>query len=570
MRMAGWCVTAALAAVSLAAQQVEVIGPGGRMDSPGARGGAEIPPGDYATLEGTVVDAVTGAPLGKASVQVMGMSAGRNEPAGAATDSGGRFVIDRVAPGRYRLQAVRNRYSTQRYGEDSPAGSGATLVVEKGQHLKNLDFKLTPAGAITGRVVDEDGEPAPYVQVMLMRYRYLDGRRMLSSAGARPGETNDLGEYRIFGVTPGKYYVAASFRSRRPFAGSGSGSDEEESAYPALYYPGVQDPSQTVPIEVRAGEERSGIDFQLRQARAVSIEGTVSRADGGPLPAGVVVNLMPRGSGFGFPGGRHGQMADPRTGRFKMTGVLPGSYVLFAMTGRRDERLYARLPLEVGGSDIKGAELALSPSLFVRGKMRFEEDAPSGTSLAGASVMLRASEVFPGSRAGRVEEDGSFEIEAAPGEYVFRVSGLPAGAYLKSARIGDRDALEQGLLLPGGAPSAIEAVVSLKAGRVSGVVRDGQDQPASGAEVVLIPEESQRLREDLFKVTTTDQYGGFAIEGVTPGKYHVVALDEVEGGAYRDPAIVEALVEEAEKVEVEESGQAVLELELRALPEPGG
>ena len=122
-------------------------------------------PEDYAKVEGTVLDANTGAPLKKARLMMYGTRPGHRTRLSAVTDASGRFLFPKVEPGKYRLSVRRNRYASQSYGQKKPGTAGALLTVAARQHIKDVVFKLVPGAVVTGRVVDEDGEPVPYVSV---------------------------------------------------------------------------------------------------------------------------------------------------------------------------------------------------------------------------------------------------------------------------------------------------------------------------------------------------------------------------------------------------------------------
>ncbi len=519
-------------------------------------------PEEYGKVGGVVYDARTGAPLSKARVTMFQVDREGRQRLAATTDTGGKFIIENVEPGRYRLMASRNRYANAQYGERSPGTAGTTVTVVAKQHLKDLAIALLPAAVVTGRVVDEDGEPVPYAQVNVLKYRYIRGKRELVPAGGGVNMTNDLGEYRLFGIAPGKYYVSVSYRDRG-FAGGGAGpDDEEDSTYPSLYYPGVLDPGQTQPIVLRAGEERSGMDFRLTRARAVRIRGTVS-AEGGPLPGEVFVSLAPRNGGFRGFGGRRFDSVDTRTGEFELKGLLPGSYVVTAMTRGREARLFARYPVEVGNSDVDGVNLVLGPGLQINGKLRFESDPPTGTTLEDVRVMLRPKETMFGGGGERAGEDGSFSIDGlAPSKYTVSVSGLPPDGYLKEAAYGDQDVLASGLDLEQGGGASLALVVSLKGGRVDGTVKDKDGKPSPGATVALVPEESRRDREDLYRSATTDQYGQFTLRGIAPGEYKLFAFEDIEPGAYQDAAFLESYEDNGEKIELDAGGAQAVELKV--------
>jgi protocatechuate 3,4-dioxygenase beta subunit len=129
-----------------------------------------------------------------------------------ATDVGGSFAMKDIDPGKYRLSVNRIGFVAGEYGARGPLQSGTTLSLARGQHLQGADFRLTPHAVITGRVVDEDGEPVANAQVQAMRYRYTQGRKQLQPFGG--SSTNDLGEYRMFGLAPGRYYLSADVPRR--------------------------------------------------------------------------------------------------------------------------------------------------------------------------------------------------------------------------------------------------------------------------------------------------------------------------------------------------------------------
>src|SRR5207244_4314803 len=104
----------------------------------------------------------------------------------------------------------------------------------------------------------------------------------------------------------------------------------------------------------------------------------------------------------------------------------------------------------------------------------------------------------------------------------FVVSGLPDGFYVKAIRSGDDDVLTAGLDLTRGPAGRIDITLCPGAGQVDGVVRNDKQQPAPGATVVLIPQETERRDQmSYYKTATTDQYGKFSVKNLDPGEYKV-------------------------------------------------
>ena len=195
-----------------------------------------------ARIGGRVVAADTGKPLRGAVVTVVDTRAANpTERQGRwlATDANGRWEFQDLAPGRYTLSVSKSGYLKIEYGQQRPFERGKTLEVSAGQILDKLDLTLPRASAITGRVFDEFGDAAAAVMVRALRHRYVDGRRQLTPlsegievlANGGGDITDDLGQFRIYGLAPGDYYVSALY--------SPPGESAGRTGYPPTYYPGT-------------------------------------------------------------------------------------------------------------------------------------------------------------------------------------------------------------------------------------------------------------------------------------------------------------------------------------------
>src|SRR5438270_4673039 len=161
-----------------------------------------------AKIAGTVVTADTGKPVKRARVLATAVEL----PGGraASTDERGSYELSDLPAGRYSIAVSKSGFITLSYGQRRPLQAGTPLQLADGQQLKGIDFRLPRGGAIAGRIFDEDGEPMPGAAVRVMRYQYQQGERRLAQAGA--GQTDDKGQYRVWGLTPGDYYVSAAGR----------------------------------------------------------------------------------------------------------------------------------------------------------------------------------------------------------------------------------------------------------------------------------------------------------------------------------------------------------------------
>ena len=122
--------------------------------------------------------------------------------------AGGQFSFQNLEPGQYRLSATRNGYVRMEYGARSPNRPGLPITLNPGQKLADVVLQLMPAGTISGRVFDRDGEPLANVTVEALKYSYQEGQRVMNVV--QTARTNDLGEYRLFWLQPGQYFVSAT------------------------------------------------------------------------------------------------------------------------------------------------------------------------------------------------------------------------------------------------------------------------------------------------------------------------------------------------------------------------
>jgi protocatechuate 3,4-dioxygenase beta subunit len=278
---------------------------------------------DAASISGSVTNALSGEPLRRALVYLRRIDAtpsATNVQVSKTTytDAAGRFTIEGITPGKYRLSAERSGFLTASYGQRSATGSGALMTIDAGQKMNDAAMRMSPHGVIAGRVLDEDGEPVVSANVQVMRQQYVQGKKQLSGAGG--GSTNDLGEYRIFGLRPGRYYVTVTNRGN-PMLPDG------EDDYVTTFFPRTTDPSAAVPVDVTPGAQLRNIDVAMRKMRAVTVTGRVSNeipaSSGADGSQRMSVMLAPRAAGMGSVNTR-GASVTPQ-GTFEIRSVTPGA-----------------------------------------------------------------------------------------------------------------------------------------------------------------------------------------------------------------------------------------------------
>lgn len=526
------------------------------------------------TLEGLVVNAETGEPL-KTAWFTLRKAESRKRSITITTDSSGRFVLKNIEPGGYRLSVERDGYVPQEYGERGHIHKGRILTLEPGQHVRDLVFRLIPTGALSGRVYNEDREPLLGVRVQALRYSYFRGQRELVLSGG--AVTNDLGEYRLYGLAPGRYYILAYPKLRHSRLGLGGtatpGSTSvsvTEEGYAPTFYPGTSSPGSAAPLELRTSADMRGIDFTLVPAHQVNLRGRVFDAlSNRPVP-GARLRLAPRESGMQGVLFHKQTVTDNPKGSFEFRNVTAGTYVLSANWSDKNEKAYsARQTLSVGTSDMDGVDLVIAPGVDVPGRVRVEDNVQVKVTNLRVLSRPRDETMAPGVTAS-VEADGTFVLRnVLAGDYDLSLSGLPTNSYLKSARLGSDEVLDAGFSPPSGLPlGSLELTISPSGGRIKGVVQAEQGKPFDGALVALIPEPTRRRQDRLYRTTITDEYGGFNLQGIPPGDYKLFAWEDVEVSAYQDPDFLRAYEARGESLHVVGAGQYSVELKLILAEEP--
>jgi hypothetical protein len=239
-----------------------------------------------AIIRGQVVAGDTGRPLRRARIRLTAPELG-DEGRTTSTNPDGRYEVKDLPAGRYTLQVTRSGYLQLNYGQRRPLEQGKPLQVNDKQVVEHIDFSLPRTSVITGRIIDELGEPVSDAQVFAMRSTYWQGRRQLTPAGGFGGRTDDAGQYRITSLVPGTYFVMALLQDTWTVTENGV---DTIFGYAPTYYPGVEGTDNARRVTVGIGQEMGGTDFSLIPGRSASISGTALDSHGRPL-AGRNVSL---------------------------------------------------------------------------------------------------------------------------------------------------------------------------------------------------------------------------------------------------------------------------------------
>jgi len=543
------CVGLALAIAPLVLTAQEPLGDQQTADPQPAR------PEDKCSIEGRALNAQTGDPVRKAHIRLYSID-GRNNNYSATTDAGGHYTVQEVDPGSYSLFAERNGFIQTEYGAHGTNRAPAAVTLNPGQRVRDISFRLIPQGVISGRVLDEDGEPLEHVQVMATRS--MRGRRQMGPAGY--GQTDDLGEYRIFALEPGRYYLSAAYRRPNMMTEDRTAGAVADESYAPTYYPGTSDPAGAVTLNVAAGAQLRGTDLTLLKKRTMRIRGKVINPLAELTP--VIVTLMPRDkNAMSFYPAATTQVRSADSS-FELRGVTPGSYVLTAQCANADKFYMVQQRIDVGNNNVDNLSLMLAAGLELKGTVRVE--GPGDAQPGKLQVTLAPEEnVHKGAWVANVGDDGSFTLSnVLATHYTVYANGMPETFYIKSVRLGDADALDTTIDLTRGGAGALEIVLSPNGGQVDGSVTDSQQHPARQATVVLAPEGDRRVQTSLFKAAFTDTQGHFKIKGIAPGDYKLFVWDQMDDGDYHDPEFLRPYENQGEAVTVRESGHENVQLKL--------
>jgi protocatechuate 3,4-dioxygenase beta subunit len=523
-------------------------------------------------IAGTVVKEPGSEPLKKVLVQIVAENQKEGFNYTATTDADGRFHVDNVTPGRYRIFFERTGFvAVNGHGLKADVN---VLTIHENQFIDDLFFRMLPTAVISGRVTDEDGDPLSDVRIIAQKRRPgKTGRESVATAG-----TNDRGEYRISGLFPGQYWVVAIpppdardyEQPKQDLPANENASDgapQQDTRYLTTYYPGTFDVMQASPVTLKAGDEMP-LGLTLLPARTYRVRGIVT---GISPKQKTTVELV-------SPGGDSAKSSDVGPdGQFEVRGVGPGSYVLRATSGTETRSLTARQNVSVVAGDVEGIKLTPQPSfdltghLFIDGRADVTQlsanlrqaDAPEDTGLTLAQDYFGANSP--------VDKYGNFDWKNVnPGDYIVQVYGAEGqGLFLKSATAGGQD-IVTGFTATGSA--SLELVMSTKGGMIEGAVIEKEkdvdnDHPVPNATVVAVPEEKFRKLPNRFVTGSTDQHGRFTLRGLPPGSYTVYAWQDLEDGIYRDATFLKSQESNGTAVKVEEGSRQTIALKLSPIPD---
>ena len=527
-----------------------------------------------ATLRGRVFAGDSGQPLPKAQVRItsFGPPAAGQPPENrlAITDSNGRYEFKELRAGRYNLVVTKpGGYMNAQYGQQRPLDPGKPLDILDGQTIEKVDFSLPRGGVITGRILDEFGQPVTDVQVTAARLQNVGGTRRLTQAG-RVGTTNDIGEFRLFALPAGDYYVSATLRNNNVAA-----DNNDRSGYAPTYYPGTADIASAQRLTVAFGQTVTDLSMSLLPTRTARVSGTAVNSLGEPL-RGTVMAVTGQTGGPALFNTTPGQIRPD--GSFQINGLTPGSYTLQLLpqtgpAGNSDAE-YASADITVDGSDVTGVRLIATKPSTITGRIIIA---------SGDANRLRASTLrvgaFPAPTLGpvlgpnsppvAVNDDWTFQAKAKAVLTRITLTGLQPPWTIKAVRYRGIDVTDSGLDVKANEEiTDVEIELMNRITDVSGLVTNSRGDPVKEYWVVLFARDSDKRRPPsrYVRVSRSDQDGRFKLTGLPAAEYLALAVDSVDAGEASDPEFLDRIQTRATRFALGEGETKTLDLKLNSLP----
>jgi hypothetical protein len=550
---------------------------------------ATEPSDDKGTVEGVVVNVQNsrGVPWARVTLRVIGQSGGARS---IRAEGDGHFAFAQVQPGTYRVSATRpGFYTSVRPGAGSPL-----IEVGAGKHIKDIFVRLLPTVAVFGQIVDEHSDPLQDVSVRVLARDSRGGHVALTQAGK--ATTDDHGDYRVFGLRPGNYYLVADYRPSRnaenaegaptrnaaataarralsePFVTDrGSVIDlrpsnqppaepepETNFAYAPTFYPDTSDFQHAQVLTTHPGDEVHA-NFVMFTMPNISIKGkVVNGLTGAPVGAAEVVASWTEyiaGDGVSV-GTEHG------TGRFEIRDLAPGIYTLRTTFTVEGETYTDHRTFEVGIHGVENVLLVGMPDSIVTGHVVTEGNpGNAGNAPTRLAVSFNGSGNSSTIRAVAQGNRMEFATQLHPGDhYAVTTLGMSRDYYLKAVRVNGHE-VERDDVVIGSRRADVELVVSPGGGHIDGVVVDVKDQLRAGL-VAVFPDDHPITAESVHRARA-DSKGRFALSGLLPGTYKLFAFEEIDlDELISQPELLKQYG--SESLVVSESGRYFVQLRLIA------
>jgi hypothetical protein len=480
----------------------------------------------------------------------------------ADTDTDGAFRFDNLSAGTYRILVEKPGFVPVDRGPGRAIVRPVVVTLGPGPS-PSLSLVMQRAAAMEGQILTDKGEPAAGILVSAVRLMYGPyGKR---PAVVRQVTTDDLGRFRVHTLPAGEYYLDAAPDPLQAVTGPPPSGDRLGLA--RSYYPGTPRLEEARIVPLGSSQELTNLDFRLTPVRMASVKGNVLDASGrSPASVGFRVQRV------GAPPGEVRGLS-PQPGAFQFPSVPPGEYWLLSSTqpAAGADLEYAAMRLTVSGQDLSGLTLMTTKGATVSGRIEVE-----GGAAVPDDLLVRSHETEfelptpqppppPATPApGTVGADGTFAFPSLFGSRLFRVDRLPEGWTLKNVFLDDADVTDAPVELGGARPRVLRVVITNRTASVGGTLEAARGGPSAGR-VVVFTDDPRRwgFRSRGIRTVEVQADGAYTIVGLLPGKYFIVAVDELDEGAWNDPEVLARLQPMAAPIVVAEGQSLTVALKLK-------
>ncbi len=502
-------------------------------------------------IAGTIVNAIGENPLARARVTIVDAK-NRQKAQWMITSDDGRFDFEQVSPGKYSLQGAKRGFISAFYDEHE--GFSTAIVTGVGLDTEHLVLRLDPSAMLSGKILDELGEPVRQATVSLYREdRQIGVGRIIKF---RVSMTDDQGGYEFSNLDAGSYFISATAKpwyalhtvsSGEPAAGNLPAAVDQslDVAYAITYYGDATEPDDATPIPVRGGDHLQA-DLHLNPAPALHLlfHVPVNGDNGFTMP------MLQKPSFDGMEMIQSGGMQQVSPRVFEMTGVAPGRYSVRTPEAGSEAN---EVDITTNGQELDMSTAQRASMVKATIQILGEATLPPQIEVALRNSKMRIVAWQEMDTKGEV----TFQ-DLAPGKYDVLAGSRPK-AY-SVMRMSSESGVIPGHTLNVTAGASMAITLSLVGGTVNveGFARRA-GKATSGAMVVLVPKNPESNRE-LFRRDQSDQDGSFLLRSVIPGSYTIVAIENGWDLDWSRPGVIEHYAQHGQTITVSDQTQTTMHL----------
>jgi hypothetical protein len=497
-------------------------------------------------ITGTVVNSITGAPLSKARITLMD-TANRANMLSVITADDGHFTFHSLYRAKYSLQGAKRGFISAAYEQHEQFSTA--IVTGPGFNTENLVFHLTPLAFLSGKVIDESGDPLRKARVFLYVENRQGGMNRIERRGA--DLTDDEGYYEFAALAPGNYFVSVSAKPwyafhLSPSARSGVSSSLSvtplDVGYPTTYNNGATDSQAATPFALRAGDHVQ-VDIHLSPVAVVHLTVRVPEDQQQhtlPMPQ-LQRRVFDTVEHLGYDG-----VQSTAPGVYELSGVPAGKYTVVLpdpQTGRQQQSTEITLDKNGQELDVSHAETMASVKLSVKMPRQAPVSQQVTVGLEDSRMRVIAANAIDA--AGEVALEG-----IPPGKYALVVFSSDKRYSVVRTVFSGVENSDHVLTLTAGSFLSGTIFLALGVVNVEGFVHRG-GKPSSGVMVALIPKNPQS-HLDMFRRDQSDSDGSFTLPAVIPGTYTLIAVEDAWGFQWMQPDVLNRYLQHGQNLTIGE------------------